>query len=131
MRHDKTHMPVGKAKKKIDGVELARQCARYADDKKAENLLILDVSEVSPMTDYYVICSATSSPHLRAVRDEIAERLKEEYGMAPLVSDGGLESQWLVLVYSDVMVHVFAGEKRDFYALEELWSDAPQVPVEG
>jgi ribosome-associated protein len=114
-------------KRTLEGIELARLCAGYADDKKAEDILILDVRGLSPMTDYYVVCTATSSPHLRAVRDEVADQMKVEHGVPALVSDGALESQWLVLGYSDVMVHVFTREKREFYALEDLWNDAPKI----
>lgn len=114
---------------KPEGLGLARLCAKYADDKKAENIVILDVRNLSPITDYLMICSANSTPHLRTVRDEVAEKLKQDHGLAPVVSDGQLDSQWLVVGYSDVVVHVLSREKREFYALEELWNDAPQVPV--
>ena len=116
---------------KPEGLELARLCARYADDKKAENIVILDVRNLSPITDYLVICSANSTPHLRTVRDEVADKLKQDHGVSPVVSDGAQDSQWLVVGYSDVVVHVLSREKREFYALEELWNDAPQVPLVG
>ncbi len=112
----------------LESLKLARLCAHYADSKKAEDIAILDVRGISPITDYLVICSATSAPHLRAVRDEVADQMKLEHGQAPLVSDGSLDSQWLVLGYAGAVVHVFAGEKRGFYALEDLWNDAPRVP---
>jgi ribosome-associated protein len=114
---------------KLDGLDLARMCAHYADEKKAEDIAILDVSGLSPITDYVVVCTATSSPHLRAVRDEVSERLKEDHSKPALVSDGSLDSQWLVLGYPNVIVHVFTREKREFYAMEELWNDAPRVPL--
>ena len=120
---------ITKQSNKPEGESLARLCAQYADDKKAENIVILDVSGLSPITDILVICSATSSPHLRAVRDEVEEKLKTEHGMPPLVSDGSLDSQWLVLGYPNVVVHVFTQDKRDFYALEALWNDAPRLPL--
>lgn len=111
----------------MESLQLARLCARYADDKKAENIVILDVRGLSPITEFFVICSATSSPHLRAIRDEVADRMKLDHEQAALVSDGGLDSQWLILGYAGAVFHVFAGEKRDFYALEELWNDAPRL----
>ena len=114
---------------KLDGLDLARMCAHYADEKKAEDIVILDVSGLSPITDYIVVCTATSSPHLRAVRDEVSERMKQDHGKAALVSDGNLDSQWLVLAYPNVIVHIFNGEKREFYAMEELWNDAPRLPL--
>lgn len=113
----------------LDGINLARLCAKYAEDKKAVDIVIMDVSGLSPITDYFVICSGTSSPHVRAIRDEIADQIKVEHGMAAVVSDGQVESQWLLIGYSDVIVHVFGGEKREFYALEDLWNDAPRLPL--
>ncbi len=111
----------------LESLQLARLCARYADDKKAEDIVILDVRGLSPITEFFVICSATSSPHLRAVRDEVADRMKLDHGQAALVNDGGLDSQWLILGYAGAVFHVFAGDKREFYALEELWNDAPRL----
>jgi ribosome-associated protein len=114
---------------KLEGIELARMCAHYAEEKKGEDIVILDVSGLSPITDFIVVCTATSSPHLRALRDEVSERLKEDHGKPALVSDGSLESQWLVLGYPNVIVHLFTGEKREFYAMETLWNDAPRVAL--
>jgi ribosome-associated protein len=118
-----------KPRKKPDGVTLARLCAKHAAAKKAMDVAILDVRGLSPLTDYLVVASATSSPHLRAVRDEITDEIRKDHGMSPIVSDGNLDSQWLVVGYSDVNVHIFAGDKREFYAIEGLWNDAPRVPL--
>lgn len=114
----------------MTGEQTAKLCAKYADDKKAENIVILDVSEISPICDYFVICTASSAPHLRAVRDEIDEQMKAEHDQMPRLRDDHLDSQWVVLDYSDVMVHVFQEEKREFYNLEELWGDGKRVPWE-
>lgn len=111
----------------MEGIEKAKLCARYADDKKAEDIVILDLRDISPVTDYFVICTANSSPHLRAVRDGIEDAMRDEHGVKALISDGDLESQWLILHYGDVMVHVLQLEKREFYSLEELWGEAKQV----
>jgi ribosome-associated protein len=112
---------------KFEGEAMARAAANYADDKKAEDIVIMDVRGISPVTDYFVICSVTSMPQLRAVRDEIEYQFKTEHNARPLAGDRNLESLWLILHYGDVMIHVFHKEKRDFYALEDLWSDAPMV----
>lgn len=111
----------------MEGIEKARLCARYADDKKAEEVVIVDLRGISPITDFFVICTANSSPHLRAVRDAVEDELREQHGIQPLVADGNHESQWLILHYGDVMVHVLQAEKREYYALEELWGEAPRV----
>ncbi len=113
----------------MTGEETARLCARYADDKKAEDIVILDVRGICTITDYFVICTASSPPHLRAVQNEIDERMHQDHGQMPRWADRNFESQWLVLDYSDVMVHIFQKEKREFYALEELWGDAKQVKL--
>jgi ribosome-associated protein len=113
---------------KFEGEIMARAAADYADAKKAEDIVILDARGISPVTDYFVICTVTSSPQLRAVRNEVREKLAENHGVRPLVREDNLESLWLILHYGDVMVHIFLKEKREFYALEELWNDAPRVP---
>jgi ribosome-associated protein len=111
----------------MEDLEIARACALYADDKKAENIRILDLRGLSPVADYFVLVTAMSTPQLRAVRDEIVERMKDEHATPPDVKDGNFESQWIILVYGSIMVHILTPEKREFYALEELWGDAPEM----
>ena len=111
----------------MDGIEKAKLCAKYADDKKAEDIVIMDLHDLSPITDYFVICTANSSPHLRAVRDGIEAGLREDHQIRPLIMDGGHESQWLIIHYGDVMVHVLQDEKRGYYCLEDLWGEAKRV----
>jgi ribosome-associated protein len=108
----------------MTGEETAHAIARFADDMKAEGITILDVRGLSPVSDYFVICTATSSPHLRAVQRGIDEGMTDELSMNPHWRDDGFESQWVIIDYLDVMVHVMSAEKREFYALEELWGDA-------
>lgn len=122
-------MALCKLKTTMEDLEIARACALYADDKKAENIRILDLRGLSPISDYFVLCTALSTPQLRAVRDEIIERMKEEHATAPSVKDGNFESQWIILVYGSVMVHILTPEKREYYALEELWGDAPELAL--
>ncbi len=113
---------------KFAGLVMAEAAAEYADDKKAEDIVIIDMQDFSPITDYMVVCSASSPPQLRAVRDEIEDRFRKDHGTRPLAGDRNLESGWLIQHYGDVMVHIFLPEKRDFYALEELYNDAPRIP---
>lgn len=117
-------------KEALSGEALAVAAARFADGKLAEDVAVLDVRGLSTVTDYFVVCSGTSMPHLRAVRKEVMDRLKVEAGASTYTSDGGAVSLWLVLDYVDVMVHIFHPEKRDIYKLEELWGDAPRVTWE-
>jgi ribosome-associated protein len=107
----------------MTGEDLAKLCAKYAEDKKAENIIVLDVNGISTITDYFVICTASSPPHLRAIQAEIDDMLIKDHDMRPRWRDTNYTSEWVVLDYADVVVHVFMAEKREFYALEELWSD--------
>lgn len=111
----------------MDSRKLALLCRELADDKKAEDIVILDVSKLSSVTDYFVIASGTSEPHLRAIVDAIADRLREEHDLRPKAVDGTLKAAWVVLDYFDVIVHVMRGDLRERYDLEALWGDAPRV----
>jgi ribosome-associated protein len=108
----------------------AQRAARAALDKKAADLTVLDVHGVSSVTDYFLVCSGKSTPHLRTIVDAIRAELKEQ-GIRPLHAEGKPESGWVLLDYGDVLVHVFLEATRAYYALERLWGDAPSVPIEG
>lgn len=109
------------------GTALARAVADAADMKKAEHIAILDVRGLSMVTDFLVIVSASSMPHLRAIRNEISERIREDRQEKPHSAQGAAESHWMLLDYGDVVAHIFLEEKRALYALEDLWSDAPRL----
>ena len=111
----------------MDSKKLALLCRELAGNKKAENIVILDVHELSSVTDYFVICTGTSEPHLRAIVDEIMDTLREEHAVRPRAMDGTLHTAWVVLDFFDVMVHVMRAEVREHYDLEGLWGDAPRV----
>ena len=111
----------------ISSEDLARLCAQFAADKKAVRVVILDLRKISSFTDFFVICSGSSEPQLKAISAEIEEKLKRDFGRSPIAVDGYPLSQWVVLDYSDVLVHIFHESKRDFYSLEDLWSDAPRI----
>jgi ribosome-associated protein len=113
----------------LTGLELAHRCVQAALDKKALDPIILDLQSISSVCDYMVICSAQSEPQIKAIVSGIEKTLKEDSDRRPLAVDGFPTSQWVVIDYGDVMVHIFHDEKRGLYALEDLWSDAPQVPV--
>jgi ribosome-associated protein len=108
---------------------LARQCVAAAEDKKALEPVILDLRAVSTITDYLVICSAQSDPQLKAIANGVVKTLKDDFGRAPLAMDGFPASQWIVIDYGEVMLHIFHETKRGIYALEDLWSDAKQVSI--
>ena len=106
---------------------LARRCRDAADAKNARDVGILDVRGLSSVTDYFVVCSGDVQPQLRAIADEVEKRLKEELGRRPRGIDGLRGSNWVVLDYGDVVVHIFQHALRLHYGLEELWSDAARV----
>jgi len=111
----------------MDSKKLAQLCRSLAEDKKAENVLVLDVRKLSDVTDFYVIASGSSEPHLRAIESEVLSRLRDEHGLRPHSTDGSAQTNWLVADYFDVIVHIMKSEVRSHYDLEALWGDAPRV----
>ena len=111
----------------MDSKKLATLCRELADQKKAEEIVILDVHEISSITDYFVIASGTSEPHLRAISDEIKDKLRDEHDLRPRAMDGTLHTGWLVLDFFDVIVHLMRTDVRAHYNLEGLWGDAPRL----
>jgi ribosome-associated protein len=91
---------------------------------------VLDLRGISTFTDFFVICSGSSEPHLKAIAAEVETKLKENYQIRAAAIDGFPASQWIVLDYLQVIVHVFHREKRAFYSLEDLWGDAPPLEWE-
>jgi len=118
---DGTHFP------QMDSKKLAQLCRDFADNKKAENIVILDVRKLSSVTDYFVIASGTSEPHLRAIVEEITSQLRDEHGVRPLRTDGSIHGAWVVMDFFDVIVHVMRADVRERYDLESLWGDAARV----
>jgi len=109
--------------------DLVRLCCRALDEKKAGNVRVLDVREISSITNYLVIATATSEPHVRALRVELEKVL--DSAKAHIVGiETARESGWTVMDAFDVMIHVFAPEVRSRYGLEKLWKDAREVPLE-
>ena len=105
---------------------LAALCAGAASDKKAEQIVALDLRGLVSFTDFFLICSGTSEPHLKAIASGIEESIRVGHGRKPSAIDGFPLSQWVVMDYGDVVIHIFHQAKRDFYSLEDLWSDAPK-----
>ena len=111
----------------MDSRRLALLCRELAENRKADDIVILDVRELSSVTDYFVIASGTSEPHLRAIVEEITGKLRADHGLRPRAVDGRLQAAWVVLDYFDVIVHLMREETRERYDLETLWGDAPCV----
>ena len=108
-----------------DAAELAHRIVEIASDKKANDIVMLRMAELTTMADFFVICSGRSDRQVRALSGAIVDELRE-VGIRPLGTEGR-ESSWILLDFGTVIVHVFAPEEREFYALERLWSNAPQV----
>lgn len=111
----------------MDSKKLAGLCRELAENKKAEQIVVLDVRKVSTITDYFVIATGSSEPHLRAITNEITDTLREEYDLRPRATEGDLRTPWQVLDFFDVIVHVMREDVRQKYDLEGLWGDAPKV----
>jgi len=111
----------------MDSKKLALLCRELADNKKAENIVVLDVRKLSSVTDYFVIASGTSQPHLRAIVEEIHSQLRDDHDLRPSRSEGYTSGTWVVLDYFDVIIHVMHAETRKRYDLEGLWGDAKPV----
>ena len=101
--------------------------ARTADAKGARDVVILEVGDVLVVADEFVIASAPNDRQVRAIVDEITDKLRDEHHLRPKSVDGTLRTAWVVLDYFDVIVHVMRGDIRDRYDLETLWGDAPRV----
>lgn len=111
----------------MESKQLALLCRELADNKKAEDIVVLDVRKLSSVTDFYVIASGSSAPHLRAIESEVFDRLQKEHGVQPKVMDGAAGESWIVADFFDVIVHLMKSDVRERYDLEGLWGDAPRV----
>ena len=111
-------------------VQLALLAARTADDKKATDIIILEVGEVLAIAGYFVVCSASNPRLVRTVADEIEGAAKRDLGRSPVRHEGRDQQQWILIDYGDVIVHVFHAEQRDFYEIERLYLDVPKIAWE-
>jgi len=109
--------------------ELASMAVKLAAEKKAQDMLLLEVGKVSIIADYFIIGTGATAIQVHAICDHLIEKLKKEGYYASRV-EGYREGWWVVLDYGSVVIHIFQPESREFYDLERLWSEAPQVDVE-
>lgn len=109
-------------------VELARIAAEAAADKLAADIIAYDVSEQLVITDVFLLCSAANDRQIRAVVDEIEEKLRQA-GARPVRREGEREGRWVLLDYLDIVIHIQHAEERVYYALERLWKDCPRLPL--
>lgn len=101
------------------------------DSKKGEDIKVIKISDLTVMADYFVIAGASSTTQTRALADEAEYQVKEQLGESPARVQGNNGSNWIVIDYHDIIVHVFHKEQRDFYSLERLWSDGEYIDISG
>lgn len=107
--------------------KLIKLCEEIAYDRKAENIIRLDLSEMSAVSDFFILCTATSEPHIRAISERIQRGVLEKLKVKPVHVDGSPESRWVIVDFGNLMVHIMTADSRELYQLEELWNDAPKT----
>ena len=105
---------------------MAITCAKIADEKKAQDIVVLDISKLTFIAEYFVICTGINERQLQTIADEIKAKLKKR-SIQNIGIEGYNEAKWILMDYGDVIVHLFSKEMRSFYDLELLWGDAPKV----
>lgn len=110
-------------------MERVERIAQALYDKKARDIEILDISEITSIGDYFIICNCSSTTQVKACADEVEEKM-EELGIRPNHLEGYNGGNWILMDYGDIIVHIMQEETHEFYALEKLWSDAKEITVE-
>ncbi len=118
----------GGGKGTLSSKDLARHIAQTASDKKASDVVLLEIGRMTVIADYFVICTGTSERQISAITKAIVEDLGQE-GVWPHHQEGTADTGWVLLDYGDVIVHIFGPTERDYYRLDRIWADAPKVLV--
>ncbi|MCF7792155.1 MAG: ribosome silencing factor [Victivallales bacterium] len=111
----------------VKAEKIAEFSKELLENKKAENILSLKVSNISLLTDYFIICTGTSNPHLNALAEWLKRKLREEFNIRPANVDGTSGSGWIVVDFGNVIVHILSEEVREKYKLEQLWNDSEKL----
>ncbi|MBE7040260.1 MAG: ribosome silencing factor [Ruminococcaceae bacterium] len=114
----------------MTSTEKMQVITKILDEKKANKIKVLKVSDLTLLADYFVICSANSTTQVKALSDNLQEQLEEKHNEEPVKREGNQGLNWILLDYSDVIVHIFYQETREFYSLEKLWADAEEIDLE-
>lgn len=117
--------------RELEPREIAVIAAEAAAEKKADDIVVLDVAEVLVITAYFVVVTGATDRQVGAIADEVETALRERAGVKPVGREGLREGRWVLLDFGDVVVHIFQPDEREFYRLDKLWSDAPRVDVAG
>jgi len=110
-------------------LDIINEITAFLDDRKAEDIVVLDLREHANIADYFVIATGANKPHLKSLYDGL-QRCYKDHGYKHFQKAGNPESGWMIFDYQGIMVHVFERELREFYDLEKLWKDAPRIEVE-
>jgi ribosome-associated protein len=116
--------------KTIDAKKKTLLCVNASLEKKATNLVVMNVSEISFFADYFVICSGASDRQVQAIASAVQEKMKKN-GLLPMGVEGEKNGLWVLMDYDDVIVHIFYEPVREFYGIEKLWSEAAKVEIDG
>ena len=115
--------------KALESKEIAKVAACAASDKKAQDIILMDVSKILIITDYFLIMSGKTERQTKTVSAAIQEELKKS-GILPIGKEGESEAKWILLDYGDVVIHIFRAQEREYYQLERLWKDVPVIRFE-
>ena len=110
----------------MTALDMAKRVARLLDEKKAQDVRVMHIGTLTTIGDYFVVATGTSTTQVKALADEIDKKMSEDK-IEPKRIEGYSSSNWILMDYRDIIVHIFLSETREFYALERLWSDAPVV----
>ena len=114
----------------MNSEEFAKKIVKILDGKKGMDIVGIDIHELTTIGDYFILVTGTSSPHVKALADEVEDTLAKE-GVEPRRVEGAQSATWILIDYQDVILHIFTKETRDFYNMERLWSDAPRLDLAG
>lgn len=110
-------------------LELAKYAAGILDAKKAENINVIQIDEISTLADYFILATGTGNTHVKALADEVEEKLKQK-GITPAGVEGYRSNNWILLDYQFIVIHIFTEEGRSFYDLDRLWVDGKKIELE-
>ena len=130
MEHGSIPAEANLGKQPTDALQRALVAARVAEENRGRDIVVLDMRQLTPIFDYFVLASGTSRRQLHAMSEEIDHALEEGLGDRRMGIEGYAESRWILLDYGDVVIHLFEPETRAYYALGHLWGQAKQVPFE-
>ena len=114
----------------MDSKALASKIVKILDSKKGMDIAGIDIRQLTTIGDYFILVTGTSSPHVKALAEEVEDTLAKE-GLEPRRVEGAQSATWILIDYQDVILHIFTKETREFYSMERLWADAPRMDLAG